>query len=55
MASNMRAQEQKILAAGNGILRLQPAWVARYFLPPGRRLGPPEAAYNVGERRWMRQ
>ena len=27
------------LAKGNGILRLEPAWVARDFLPPGRRLG----------------
>ncbi len=34
------------------------AWVARDFLPPGRRLGLPESAYDVGERgsiceRWL--
>ena len=28
----------------------EPAWVARDFLPPGRRLGLPEDAYDVGER-----
>ena len=27
------------LARGNGILRLEPAWVARDFLLPARRLG----------------
>jgi hypothetical protein len=46
------------LADGHGILRLEPAWVARDFLPPGRRLGLPEADYDVGERgfiseRWL--
>ncbi len=29
---------ENALDAGNGILRLDPAWVARDFLPPGRRL-----------------
>lgn len=43
---------------GNGILSLKPAWVARDFLPPGRRLGLKEKEYNVGERgfiseRWL--
>jgi mannose-6-phosphate isomerase class I len=42
----------------NGILRLDPAWVARDFLPPGRRLGLPEEMYDLGERggiceRWI--
>jgi len=42
----------------NGILRLMPAWVARDFLPPGRRLGLPEHMYELGERggiceRWV--
>jgi len=42
----------------NGILRLKPAWVARDFLPPGKRLGLPEEMYNLGERggiceRWV--
>lgn len=49
---------EKALADGNGILRLEPAWVARDFLPPGRRLGLPEDRYDVGERgficeRWL--
>ena len=33
-----------------GILRLEPAWVARDFLPPGRRLGLHDDEYEVGER-----
>ena len=46
------------IADGDGILRLKPAWVARDFLPPGRRLGLPDAAYDLGERgaiceRWL--
>jgi hypothetical protein len=41
------------LAEGHGILRLEPAWVARDFLPPGRRLGLKEDEYNVGERGWI--
>ncbi|MCX6029334.1 MAG: hypothetical protein NT169_08530 [Chloroflexi bacterium] len=44
---------ENALDRGNGILRLEPAWVARDFLPPGRRLGLPEAAYEVGERGWI--
>ncbi|MGE5411645.1 MAG: hypothetical protein ACM3MI_11860 [Clostridiales bacterium] len=41
-----------------GIFRLDPAWVARDFLPPGRRLGLPEEQYDLGERggiceRWI--
>jgi hypothetical protein len=53
MATNVRATVEKALAAGNGVLRLEPAWVARDFLPPGRRLGLPESAYDVGERGWI--
>jgi len=46
------------IADGDGILRLRPAWVARDFLPPGRRLGLPDDAYDLGERgaiceRWL--
>ncbi len=48
-----RAQVENALAAGNGILSLEPAWVARDFLPAGRRLGLPEEAYDVGERGWI--
>jgi hypothetical protein len=51
------SEKQKIvengLVKGNGILRLDPAWVARDFLPPGRRLGLKEAEYEVGERGWI--
>jgi hypothetical protein len=41
------------LSRANGILRLKPAWVARDFLPPGRRLGLKEKDYNVGRRGWI--
>lgn len=42
----------------DGILRLNPAWVARDFLPPGRRLGLPDEMYELGDRggiceRWV--
>jgi hypothetical protein len=54
----MRELLETALAEGDGILRLEPAWVARDFLPPGTRLGLPEDAYDVGERgfiteRWL--
>jgi len=57
-ADDARATAETLLAGGNGLLRLQPCWVARDFLPPGRRLGLPEHAYDVGERgaiceRWL--
>ena len=51
--SSRREIVERALTVGNGILRLAPAWVARDFLPPGRRLGIPEAAYEVGERGWI--
>jgi hypothetical protein len=49
---------EEALSKGNGILRLKPAWVARDFLPPGRRLGLKDDEYAVGERgfiseRWL--
>ncbi len=42
----------------NGILYLRPCWVARDFLPPGKRFGLKEEEYDVGERgfiseRWL--
>jgi len=42
----------------NGIIRLNPAWVARNFIAPGRRLGLPESQYELGDRggiceRWL--
>ncbi|SEQ86546.1 hypothetical protein [Microlunatus flavus] len=47
-----------VVEASAGVLRLEPAWVARSFLPPGRRLGLDEDAYDVGLRgaiceRWL--
>ena len=54
MATNPRRDiVEKALARGNGILRLEPAWVARDFLPPGYRLGLKEEEYEVGERGWI--
>ncbi|MCL4384815.1 MAG: hypothetical protein M1479_10355 [Actinobacteria bacterium] len=56
--TDIREIVEKALEKGNGILNLKPAWVARDFLPPGRRLGLPEKDYDVGERgficeRWL--
>lgn len=58
MGDGIRDQVEALLSAGNGVLRLEPAWVARDLVPPGRRLGLPEHAYDVGERgficeRWL--
>ena len=55
------AEYSKIKAAidkNDGIFRLRPAWVARVFIPPGKRLGLPESQYDLGERggiceRWI--
>jgi hypothetical protein len=49
---------KRAIVDGEGILRLEPAWVARDFLPPGRRLGLPDDAYDLGPRgaiceRWL--
>lgn len=48
----------KELDKNGGLLRLQPCWVARDFLKPGKRLGLPEREYDVGDRgficeRWL--
>jgi hypothetical protein len=56
--AQVRKSVEKAIEQGNGVLRLQPAWVARSFLPPGRRLGLPEHQYELGERggiceRWL--
>ncbi len=48
-----REMIEKALAQQGGILRLEPAWVARDFLPPGKRLGLPDDQYAVGERGWI--
>ena len=57
-AEHTRDVVERALADGAGILRLEAAWVAREWLPPGRRLGLPEESLDVGERgficeRWL--
>lgn len=57
-SSAVRRRAEALLAEHHGVLRLRPAFVARDFLPPGRRLGLPEQAYDAGERgaiceRWL--
>lgn len=54
---NPEALGARVEGAG-GVLPLEPAWVARSFLPPGRRLGLAEDAYDLGPRgavceRWL--
>jgi hypothetical protein len=49
---------EKAVERMNGILYLRPCWVARDFLPPGKRLGLKEEEFAVGERgfiseRWI--
>lgn len=49
---------ESAVAAAQGVLRLDPALVARDWLPPGRRLGLDPEAYDLGERgfvceRWL--
>ena len=56
--TDARATVEKALEKGNGTLNLSPAWVARDFLPPGKRLGLKEKEYDVGNRgyiceRWL--
>lgn len=56
--AGLRTRIEKYVEAANGILRLEPAWVARDFLPPGRRLGLPDNRYDLGDRggiceRWL--
>lgn len=56
--TDIRSMVEKELENKNGILKLKPAWVARDFLPPGRRLGLGEEEYDAGERgficeRWL--
>ena len=48
----------RLIEQTGGILRLDPAFVARDWLPPGRRLGLAPEAYDLGERgficeRWL--
>jgi hypothetical protein len=41
------------LAATDGLLEMNPCWVTRNFLPPGKRLGLREDEYKVGERGYV--
>lgn len=55
---NRRTIVETEIGRNNGLLRLEPAWVARDFLPPGKRLGLPEKEYHLGPRggiceRWL--
>jgi hypothetical protein len=50
---NTRALIEAALARHRGILPLDACWVARDFLPPGRRLGLRDEQYEVGERGWI--
>ena len=52
------ATAARLVEDAGGVLRMAPAWVARDWLPPGGRLGVPDAALDVGERgaiceRWL--
>lgn len=54
----MRDQVLRELNRNGGLLPMKPCWVARDFLPPGRRLGLSAAEYDAGERgficeRWI--
>jgi hypothetical protein len=56
--ADVRKIVEKELENNDGILKLKPAWVARDFLPPGKRLGLTEKEYDVGKRgficeRWL--
>ncbi len=57
-ATQTRQQLEQTIAEHGGILRLDPAFVARDWLPPGRRLGLADHEYDLGERgficeRWL--
>ena len=54
----LRKTVQKAIEKHNGILYLRPCWIARDFLPPGKRLGLKEEEYDQGDRgfiteRWL--
>lgn len=44
---------EKNLEDCSGILRLRPAWVARDFIGPGKRLGLSEDKYYIEGRGWI--
>lgn len=43
----------RLIAEGDGLLQLDPAFVARSWMTPGRRLGLPDEQYDAGERGWL--
>jgi len=51
--SSIRDEVEEALTTHNGVLPLEPAWVARSVVPAGCRLRLPEHAYDVGERGWI--
>ena len=51
MTKNTREMIASALDKGNGILRLEPTWVALNFMPSGKRMGLENDA--VGERGWI--
>ena len=56
--TKIRTTLERSLEREDGILRLEPAWVARTFLPPGGRLGVPGRMLDLGKRggiceRWL--
>jgi hypothetical protein len=58
MAHDIRTRVADEIDSSGGIMRLDPAWVARDWLPPGRRLGLSADEYDVGVRgyiceRWL--
>ena len=58
VTNNIQSLIDDEIKLNDGMLRLKPAWVARDFLPPGRRLGLPDEMYELGERggiceRWI--
>jgi hypothetical protein len=58
MQQDIRIRIADEITGSGGVLRLEPAWVARDWLPPGKRLGLPQERYAVGERghiceRWL--
>lgn len=57
-ATSLLHELDELIGVGDGVVRLEPAWVARDWLPPGMRLGLTEDQYAVGDRgficeRWL--
>lgn len=48
-----QTQAEALIVAADGILELEPAFVARDWMTPGRRLGLAESQYDAGPRGWI--